>query len=112
MRNIMILNNYNLVENLTEATLDGIINWVNEPDVKDPIKNIWVYTINGITATLYETSHKTELIIGNYPQRYIFCDVGILVRAIKGNERIIKEPTDLDKFILGIKNELHKNKEP
>ena len=108
----MILNNNNLVDTLIDATLDGTIYWVEELDgVKDPIKNIWVYTSNGITAKLYLTNHKAELIIGNYPQKYVFCDVGRLVHAIKTNERIIKEPTDLDKFITGIRDDIHKNKE-
>lgn len=111
----------NLIEILTDYTINGDIIWINDNPITSTIyrsiqKKIeevycdrWVYTANNIKAILTEYNrniNKYELIIGEY----IFTDVNSLAYAIKNKNKDKKEIDILETFIHGVYDNVHKNK--
>lgn len=101
----------NLIEILTNETLNGNLRWTEEPSNNDV--KMWSYTTNGVKAVLYETNRNVnshQLVIGETPNKLIFSDVNTLVYAIKNGERIHKELSQLEKFMIGIAKDVQENK--
>lgn len=103
-----------LIEALTEATLNEKIKWSEDTNISHPLLHLWSCTYNGVTANLYENNthvNKYQMTLTDGNERLIFSDVYPLVYAIKNRKEIVKSYTMLERFIIGIRDDIHKNKE-